>query len=157
MKRLLSIYCLLVFGIHTNGQIEDYRAVRDSVYIQQCGSISRGVVRQNLLSLEGLAVDSKTFGADSYHYDLGMCYYLLSVNEDFDEHGLRKSVSHYVKAIAINKKHSSAYWNIAFVYGYLDECENALKYLSLYKKHTKKKHLKYSKDQIESLEKKCSK
>ncbi len=155
MKRLIAVIILLFFSSQLFCQVKDYKAIRDSVYVSKCGSRTRGEVRESILNLEYLNVNSETKGADSYHYDLGMCYYLLSINENFDEVGLRSAIGHYEKTIEYNKQHSGAYWNIAFIYGELNQCEDSAKYLKLYKKHTKRRYMKDNRDQIDRLEKNC--
>jgi hypothetical protein len=155
IKPCILLCSLLSISILSFSQIPNYTAIRDSVYISKCGERTRYEVNQSIMNLESFTVNASTVGAHSYHYDLGMCYYLLSINEDFDEVGLRTAIRHFEKSIEYKSKHEQAYWNLALISAVLKECEQSAKYLKLYKKHVKRKYA-HDKEQINLVKNRCN-
>lgn len=98
-----------------------------------------------------LAIDSNIYTKNFHYYyhDLAWAYYICYAHTK-DKLYIRKAIENYHKVVDITKD----YWNIAFCYIHLGDCENGMIYLQKYKVNTKKKY-RMVESQLEALEAKC--
>lgn len=151
----MKFYIILFFialSNSVNAQITDYKEYRKTQVKLTCTPQDSVTVDKKLKEL--LLLDTNQFktNLDWYYQDLGMAYYKSYMKSNNDSNLLEKSIIAYLKQKELS---SNDYWNISFQYFLLNDCQNAEKFLALYKKNTQRKFVKKQKDQIKRLRKRC--
>lgn len=151
MKFQIIIFCF-AFSNFVHAQISDYKEYRKTQVKLTCTPQDSVTVDKKLKEL--LLLDTNQFktNLDWYYQDLGMAYYKSYMKSNNDSNLLEKSIIAYLKQKELS---SNDYWNISFQYFLLNDCQNAEKFLALYKKNTQRKFEKKQKEQIKRLRKRC--
>ena len=145
----------IFLGLYGNSQKLDYRKMRDTICPPICGwrdslSLSEIVPRMLALDTNMLTKDSRSeFFDDLAHQEFMLFAYTL------DSNYLRSSANHSSKATYNDPKSYGNYWNTAFAYSMLNECEKMRYWLAQYKERTPRKYLRGQLEQIGYLEEKC--
>ena len=148
---MISILLLISIIISTpaSAQHRDYKAYRDSFSKLSCAPADSFTVAQTIHRLS--ALDSTQFDEnfDLYYKDLGWAYYRLFMHNK-DTSFVRLSVNTYLH----QPEEKRNYWNMAFSYMLLNDCEKVKAYLQLYLDHTDPQYLQ-PKEAIERMRRHC--
>lgn len=156
MKALFT--CVIAFSCFCcTAQKLDYRKMKDTICPPLCGwrdSVTLVEIIPKLLAIDTNQLHRKSLSA--YFDDLAMIEYELYAYT-LDTSLIRTSAEHSALAAKYNPKLYGAYWNAAFAFGMLQDCEKMNLYLSLYKKKVPRRFIDESdKEQMRALEAKCN-
>jgi hypothetical protein len=152
MRIIHIIVLLLTVSFQTLGQKQDYKKIQGSLMTLSCGPIDSLTLFQTKARLVAFDTSTVSKNIQLYHYDLGMCYYVLYARSNNKSY-LGKAISSLENAVYHQSSYSAALWNLALCNYFLKDCSNSKYYLERYKKVTRRKHLQN--DQIKLISKGC--
>ena len=129
--RIIFCLVLLYISFGLQAQKKNYLKFRDELLSPSCGKVHDSAEVFTIIQrLENFDTTSINKNLHIYYEDLGHYYWLASS---------RGGEIYFYKAIpvlnlALNHKPNSqkALWNLAFIYGFLHECEKAKAYFATY-------------------------
>jgi hypothetical protein len=151
------IFYTLLFLTSTfiQAQKVDYLKVRDDLVVLTCGEpIDSSDVLTSIRNLEALDTNKIKKHIHEYYIDLGTYYWLAGglTNKDYAD----KSIAALITALYHQPNSPRAFWDLAFVYGFLYDCEKAKAYFALYHKNTRIEYQnEYATEQENNLLAKC--
>lgn len=155
MKYLITV-CFTIVTAASFSQKLDYLKIKDTIYPASCGwrdSLSITEIRPKMLSLDTNELTQKS--RYSYFVDLADIEYQLFAYTR-DSSMIEQSAIHSAAAASCDPESYGMYWNTAFAYGLLGECDKMKYYLTLYKEKCPARHMKKNeKKQIYYLQQRC--
>jgi hypothetical protein len=154
--KCLVLFSFVIFVSTSFAQKLDYLKMKDTICPPICGwrdSLSLTEIRSGMLALDTNRLTNESL---SYYFDdlAGIEYELFAYT--LDSNLIENSAWHNVRATAYDPESYFVYWNAAFAYGMLRECEKMKYYLTLFKEKCPRKYMdKEQKKQIVYLEQKC--
>jgi len=129
-------FCIvfLFITITIQAQKKDYLKTRHKIALSCGETIDSSHVFENIHKLEALDTSRIKKNLHQYYLDLGAAYWLAS--------GLKQKPYADKSIVAFNKvfyhepHNRRALWDLAFVYGFLHNCERARAYFVEYHKYT---------------------
>ena len=155
MKVIFYTLLLLTSSSITAQKKVDYLKVRDDLVVLSCGEkIDSADVIKSIQNLEAFDTTRIKKNIDQYYLDLGTYYWLVGGpnNKIYAD----KSISALNKVLYHQPNSRRAFWDLAFVYGFLYDCEKAKIYFAQYHQNTPSEYeSEYSTEQENSLLAKC--
>jgi len=154
MKIILFLISLSIsFGLQA--QKRDYKKVRDEILSPACKTVlDSSEVFGTIQRLEEMDTNIVRKNLHVYYEDLGQYYWLASGKGN--NNYLNRAVDALHSALYHQPHSRKALWDLAFVYGFLYECDTARAYFKEYHKYTPLEYAsEYSTQQENELLAKC--
>jgi hypothetical protein len=127
------VFCLILLciSIELQAQSKNYLKYRDELLNPACGKIHDSTEVFTIIQhLENFDTSSINKNLQVYYEDLGYYYWLASSLGG--EIYFYKAIPVLSSALYHQPNSQKALWNLAFVYGFLHECEKAKAYFATY-------------------------
>ena len=130
----------IFLGLYGNSQKLDYRKMRDTICPPICGwrdSLSLTEIKPNMLAVDTNMLTRKSISR--YYEDFASVEFQLFAYT-LDSTCMENSAKYSALAAYHNPKNYHAYWNAAYSYGVIHDCEKMKHYLALYLEGIPKKY-----------------
>lgn len=129
-------FCLVLFiiSIDLQAQSKNYLKYRDGLLSPACGKVpDSSEIFTVIQKMENFDTTYINKNMQMYYEDLGLYYYLAS--SFGDETYFYKAIPAFNSALFHQTNSEKALWNLAFLYGFLHECEKAKVYFATYRQY----------------------
>jgi hypothetical protein len=152
----MKFLVILVLGICcatiSHAQKYDYKILRDSLTRLSCkptDSVTVAKVNRELLNIDTSLIDKNIH---IYYSDLAWSYYRMYLFSK-DTNQVRSSISNYKNSDFHKPNSAITYWQLAFLYLILEDCDKGLYYLERHIAVSEEEYLRH--EQIQLLRDKC--
>lgn len=152
MKNIFALCFVACLTLAAHSQTYDYKTLRDSLTRLSCkpsDSLTVALANRELLGIDTNLID---LNMNAYYSDLGFSYSRL-FHWTKDTIHIMKGLESYEKSNFHKPNSPTVYWQLAYWYSFLKDCEKGMYYLERHIAVSEETYLNQT--QISSLRKKC--